>query len=379
MKIAIVAGNYVEYSVQLAAALAAQGHEARAFLDAGALRRERTARVERLAGAYAETLDLHPPKPWNRWLAAWRLVRRVGAFRPEVIVIHEHPVDSIVLAMERLTGSAPCVLVVHDPAPHSGADAAYFRRRAAAYRRMRAAASALVVHGAYCRGLLEQHVALAGRPVLSTVIGGDLRPEAPPPASGESGRMLMFGRMQAYKGLDVLLGAAQRLHASGEAFHLALAGAGEALDAAKADFAALGCVTIDDRFLSSDDIIAELARCSVVVLPYRDATQSGVASAAFANHRCVVASAVGGLKDVVRDGVNGLLTPPDDPEALAAALRRILHEPGLAERLTAGARETSETELSWSAAAAALAGFLRQVADSPRPRGAGGVKKAARP
>jgi 2-deoxystreptamine N-acetyl-D-glucosaminyltransferase/2-deoxystreptamine glucosyltransferase len=55
--------------------------------------------------------------------------------------------------------------------------------------------------------------------------------------------------------------------------------------------------------------------------------------------RPIVATAVGGIPEVVRDGVGGLLVPADDAAALAAAIGRILADPALAARLAAGARE----------------------------------------
>ena len=56
----------------------------------------------------------------------------------------------------------------------------------------------------------------------------------------------------------------------------------------------------------------------------------------------VVATAVGGVPEVVHDGENGLLVPPGDPEALAAAMRRVLEEPGLCDRLATGAKPSVE-------------------------------------
>ena len=56
----------------------------------------------------------------------------------------------------------------------------------------------------------------------------------------------------------------------------------------------------------------------------------------------VVSTAVGGVPEVVRDGENGLLVPPNRPDALAAALRRVLEEPGLRDRLAAAARPSVE-------------------------------------
>jgi glycosyltransferase involved in cell wall biosynthesis len=62
---------------------------------------------------------------------------------------------------------------------------------------------------------------------------------------------------------------------------------------------------------------------------------------------CVVTTSAGGIPDLVRDGHTALLAPPDDPDALAAAVRRALAEPGLAARLSAGARRDAEA-FDWS-------------------------------
>ncbi len=62
---------------------------------------------------------------------------------------------------------------------------------------------------------------------------------------------------------------------------------------------------------------------------------------------CVVSTDVGGIPDYVRNGEEALLVPPDDAEAMAAAVRRVLSEPGLAQRLSAGGRARAE-KADWS-------------------------------
>lgn len=62
---------------------------------------------------------------------------------------------------------------------------------------------------------------------------------------------------------------------------------------------------------------------------------------------CVVSTSVGGMPDFVRDGDEGLLVPPNDPEAMAAAVRRLLNEPGLPGRLSRRGREKAE-KMDWS-------------------------------
>ncbi len=69
-----------------------------------------------------------------------------------------------------------------------------------------------------------------------------------------------------------------------------------------------------------------LARADVVVLPYKTATQSAVVQLAFGQHKPVITTSVGGLAEAVKDGRTGLVVAPEDPVALAAAIRRFFDE-----------------------------------------------------
>jgi starch synthase len=95
----------------------------------------------------------------------------------------------------------------------------------------------------------------------------------------------------------------------------------------------------------SDETRAELfAQASVVVLPYIDASQSGVIPIAYSFGKPVVATTVGGLPAMVDDGVTGYLVPPCDERALAEAVIRVLQEPGQAERMGEKGRRKINTE-----------------------------------
>jgi glycogen synthase len=72
---------------------------------------------------------------------------------------------------------------------------------------------------------------------------------------------------------------------------------------------------------------------------------------AMACETAVVASAVGGILEVVVDGETGLLVPPAKPEALADALRRVLDDPALARRMGAAGRRRVEAQFSWASVA----------------------------
>ena len=95
-------------------------------------------------------------------------------------------------------------------------------------------------------------------------------------------------------------------------------------------------------------------RAAVVVVPSRREGYGMVAREAMAHGRAVVASDVGGLRDAIDDGVNGVLVPSRDVPALRAALERLLGDPELRGRLGAAARAKAEREWSREAMADAL-------------------------
>jgi glycosyltransferase involved in cell wall biosynthesis len=107
-------------------------------------------------------------------------------------------------------------------------------------------------------------------------------------------------------------------------------------------------VELDLRYVPDEELTDLLARHHLVVLPYRSATQSGIVPLAHAAGRPVVATAVGGLVESVRDGVDGVLVPPDDAAALADGLERA------AVDLAALAAGAAAVSTSWDDVATAV-------------------------
>jgi glycosyltransferase involved in cell wall biosynthesis len=95
-------------------------------------------------------------------------------------------------------------------------------------------------------------------------------------------------------------------------------------------------------------------RAAVVAVPSRREGYGMVAREAMAHGRAVVAADVGGLRDAIEDGVDGVLVPARDVQALRAALERLLADPQLRARLGAAARAKAEREWSRAAMAEAL-------------------------
>jgi glycosyltransferase involved in cell wall biosynthesis len=151
-------------------------------------------------------------------------------------------------------------------------------------------------------------------------------------------RLLFFGVVRPYKGLDVLL---QALAQTPE--HVTLTVAGEfpgGMAETKQLIAALGLgtrVTLRPGYVPAGQIPALFAAADALVLPYREATGSQNVALAFSYGVPVVATTAGALAEAVRDGVDGLTCAPGDVGDLARALNEIA-VPETAQRLRAGVR-----------------------------------------
>ena len=241
----------------------------------------------------------------------------------------------------------PFVLVAHDVEPHPG-DSYPFRRRT--MRHEVRAADAVIVLSDHVR---EQALRVRGRPGETIEIiphgafefGAEALRSAP---VGRPARLLFFGRILAYKGVGLLLDACRVLQAQGFPVDLDIMGSGDMRPyAGKLD--GLRGVRVTNRWMDESEIGGALAAADIVVLPYLEASQSGVAaSAATAGVPCV-ATPVGGLTAQVLDGRTGLVAAAVTPESLAASIYQLATEPDLYERCSAGALDHAREALAWSA------------------------------
>jgi glycosyltransferase involved in cell wall biosynthesis len=138
--------------------------------------------------------------------------------------------------------------------------------------------------------------------------------------------VLFFGLVRAYKGLGTLLQAMTnlpraRLLIAGE-FYQPRAGYERQI----AELGVRDRIHVEDRYIPNEDVPKYFASADVVVLPYLSATQSGVSKLAYHFDKPVVITNVGGLAEEVEEGKTGYVVPPNDPVALAAAIKKVLIE-----------------------------------------------------
>lgn len=154
-------------------------------------------------------------------------------------------------------------------------------------------------------------------------------PGASPRVKGDRKRILFFGKIRPYKGLEVLIEALPLLD---EKLDLELVVAGEFyIDPRplKEHVRASGTgvkVTWIDHYIENERVSELFESTDLVVLPYRSATQSGVVPVAYQFDVPVIASNVGGLSEVIEEGRTGYLFPAGDSAALAERINRFFKE-----------------------------------------------------
>jgi glycosyltransferase involved in cell wall biosynthesis len=168
-------------------------------------------------------------------------------------------------------------------------------------------------------------------------------------------RLLFFGRIVAYKGLDLLLDAYGQLKQTHPDLSLAICGAGD-LTPYRAAIDALADVTVENRYIPEEELPGILERSDLMVLPYREASQSGVMALAEAAGMPVVGTPTGALVEQIAPGVNGLIADAVDGKALAYSIGRFLDDPGLYQRCVLGISKHAEDR--WSEAGERISSFL---------------------
>jgi glycosyltransferase involved in cell wall biosynthesis len=174
----------------------------------------------------------------------------------------------------------------------------------------------------------------------------------------ERPQALFVGVLELYKNVDGLAEAWRLAAPAVPGARLRIVGSGARTDVVERLLADLPEQTTWTNRLETAEVAVALDASTALVLPSRSEGMGRVVVEALCRGRPVVATRVGGIPDLVRDGENGLLVEPGDTRALADALVRILGNRELAERFGARARESVEP---WLATPQEYAARLREA------------------
>lgn len=333
-KVAFVSYDFPEYSIRHANALAEQG-------EVLLLLPEQTSRD------YLALLDprvrfepFHKPRlrqPLSQVATALHLVRAIRRFAPDVVHFQNgHMYFNMALPLIR---KLPLVITIHDACQHLGDNESGQtpqRLMDFGFRR----ADQVIVHG---RSLVETVVEKLGfQPsqvhVIPHVAIGEMN--SPSPIHDDAQTILFFGRIWEYKGLEYLIRAAPQVTTEFPEAKFIIAGRGEDLQRYRQWMHDPAAFIIHNDWISDQQRSELFASCSMVVLPYIEASQSGVIPIAYTYEKPVIATRIGGLPDMVDHGQTGLLVTPRDVDSLADAICQLLRDrPARVEMGRAGKRK----------------------------------------
>jgi len=181
------------------------------------------------------------------------------------------------------------------------------------------------------------------------------------PDAVEDGPLVFFGRFAEHKGVDTLIDALNLL--GEDAPPTRIIGRGVLEDDLRTQIARLG---LDDRtsfhpWMTHHELGEALSDARMAVLPSREENFSLAILSALAVGTPTISTRVGGTPEIIDDGDTGLLVPPDDPNALADAIRRLQTNPADARRIGANGKSHVRTHLTWAVAAEQFEALYEQI------------------
>jgi glycosyltransferase involved in cell wall biosynthesis len=305
-------------------------------------------------------------------LAFWRLWREIRRFRPQIVHTHSSKAGLLGRAAARLAGVRH---IVHTP--HGHVFHGYFSARRTrvfiALERWAARFTDRIVtltdaeaaqHLAVGIGRLEQFVTIPSGIAMdgagaSAATAAALRKRVPAPVGAPV--IGALSRLAPIKGLRHLVAAMPEILARSPQAHLVIGGDGDERAELEAQAARLGLSSRVHFLGFVVDPASVIAALDVFVLPSINEAQGRVLVRAMALGKPIVATRVGGVPEILGNGTAGVLVPPADTRALAAAISGLLLDPARAARLAAAARRRAP-EYSVDAMLDALVKLYRELA-----------------
>lgn len=339
MKVAFVSYNFGEYSVRIASGLAELADVLLIVPE------QEVAPYRHQLAPGVKLLAFQKPRlrhAVRQILLAYKLASLIHRFRPDVVHLQGgHLWFNLALPWLR---RYPLVITAHDPKHHVGD---YESMKIPqwvmdyGYRR----ANRIIVHADVLKQAVIERLGFQDSdvdvmPIVALGSGASTNPVH------TRNQILFFGRIWKYKGLEYLIRAEPLITAHVPDATIVIAGEGEDFQPYTAMMTNPDRFVVHNTYIPDDRVAGLFEAASVVVLPYIEATQSGVVPVAYTFGKPVVATAVGGLPEVVEHGRTGLLVPPHNERALADAIVMLLQDEDMRERMGQYAHDKVRAEYS---------------------------------
>ncbi|TAF06988.1 MAG: glycosyltransferase family 1 protein [Nostocales cyanobacterium] len=293
--------------------------------------------------------DMHDPSNIQTMGEIMRLIRKVD---PDILHVQEiNDIWYLLTVLVLFKKMPPLVTTIHDISSHPGDGKKVFgsdyTRPIAFYRSQQ-----LIVHTEEQKTKLNQKFSIPNQKI-HVLPHGEIgswykrhgHKNSPP---REPCTLLFFGRIWPYKGLKYLLEAMPLIAEQMPEVKLIIAGRGENMEQYFPNGYDPQRYDILNHFITNEDVVSLFARSTITVLPYIEASQSGVAALSYGMGTPVVAFDVGGLSEIVRHEQDGLLVPPRDVKALAESIIYLLKDHKLYSKMQSATLARCQQDLNWA-------------------------------
>ncbi len=344
----VLYGWFIDYQIQLANFLS-EAHTVMLVLPFDSLPEEHTEALDNKVELHL--LGWHETK-WYHYKNVSlpiRIIKAINKFNPDVIHVQGRTPHLMFWPVKPFFKKCPLVFTIHDVKTHLGEDSIIGKIiRWYAQRHF----NHIIVHGDKLKEQMIEEHDLPDDKVYCIHIGehevAPFKKHERPGVEEEGNLILFFGRIHEYKGLEYLIKAEPLITQQIPDARIVIAGVGENFSKYEKLMGIRGSRFIVHNYHIPYQKGAELfQRCSVVVLPYIEASQSGVVSTAYGFSKPVIVTSVGSIPEVVDDGLTGLIVPPRDSEALAKAIVMLLKDSNLRKEMGENAYKKLKTDFSW--------------------------------
>jgi glycosyltransferase involved in cell wall biosynthesis len=358
MRVLLVCDYFLKYTSSYAIALRGQRHDVAVLCrdhagEFGGDAEERAATLLSLRNAGCLVIEV--PGRLRSLASVPDLIglrKAVAAWEPEIVHVQDNHDPRLAL----LTGAAPHVLTIHDPTPHLGTHGVQGLRHLFREMWLRRA-DLVIVHGDELR---RRFIAAHDKQRRVEIVphGADPFP-APLPVPPEP-NVVLFGRLEVYKGVGVLLDAMARVWRHRPEVKLTIVGTGPEARLVPND----SRIAFFNGYLPESGVDDLFVRASLAVLPYLEASQSGAGVESLRRGVPTIVTNTGSLPELVHD--ERLITEPGDAEGLARSIAAALDHDVLFRALVL---EHVRSFFAWETIARRTASLYSQVAGSgPRER-----------
>lgn len=268
----------------------------------------------------------------------------------DIDVIHITGRNPLFLTLVKEFRSFPFFYTIHDVVPHSGE---YKIQGELVDQLLVRISHKTFVHGSHNADLFEKKYP---NNYYYTIPHGEFRfyTEYCNSSIEYKPEILFFGRIKEYKGIETLLQAEHYISKKYTDYSMIVAGSGKVTSKQKEHIKKSDNIELINRYIENKEVCELFSRCRMVILPYKDASQTGVIPIAYSFRKPVIATQVGGLPEMVQHGKTGFLVESEKPQNLAQYCAQLLENKELCKKLGNQGERFSKDELNWDHIAAEI-------------------------